>query len=43
MRNKETIINIAFSGETLFALTNQGRIYKYLNGAWVLFDEGEIK
>jgi hypothetical protein len=39
-KEKEIIVNIAFSGETPFALTNKGKIYKYLNGAWVPFNDG---
>jgi len=39
-KDKEKIVNIAFSGETPFAVSNKGKVYKYLNGAWVPFNEG---
>ena len=39
-KEKERIVNITFSGETPFALSNKGKMYKFLNGAWVPFNDG---
>jgi len=37
---KEKIVSIAFSGDVPFAVSDKGKIYKLLNGAWVPFVDG---
>ena len=39
-KDKEKIVSLAFSNETPFAVSNKGKVYKLLNGAWVPFNEG---
>lgn len=39
-KDKEKIVSLAFSGDTPFAVSNKGKIYKLLNGAWVPFVDG---
>lgn len=39
-KEKAKIVSIAFSGETPFVVSDKGKVYKYLNGAWVPFNDG---